>query len=138
MAKDPKVVVKDPPAVAKDPPVVKDPPEQVKPPDQDNFGRDQLARGAVAFEVGNLEECEIYLHAVPAGTTSRSEADGLQKKIEEIRKKLKRGQGAVAAGNCDAAKPIFREVIRINPRIKLANEGLEKCRNAAIPTTLDP
>ncbi len=103
-----------------------------------NRGRDALARAMAPFEVGNLDEAEIFLKSVPPGTQSRPGADSLQLKIEQIRDKVKRGQGAVAAGNCDAATASFREVLKLNPRIVPAQEGLARCKNAALPPQLDP
>jgi serine/threonine protein kinase len=146
---DPALLV--PPPVVKDPVVVKDPlppdvkPPDVKPPDPNavdeatnNRGRDALARAMAPFEVGNLDEAEIFLKSVPAGTESRPGADALQQKIEQIREKVKRGQGAVAVGNCESATASFREVLKLNPRIVPAQEGLTRCRNAALPPQLDP
>jgi serine/threonine protein kinase len=136
-----KVVVPAPePITAKQPPAPTEPSPEVLAPDEaaNNRGRDYMARALTSFTIGNLEESELYLRDVPLATTSRADADALTKKIQEIREKVKRGQGLVAAGNCDAAVGVFGEVLRLNTRISAASEGLQRCHNAAIPERLDP
>ncbi len=135
LVKDP--VIKDP-VVMKEPLVVKDPHQNGVDEATNNRGRDSLARAMAPFEVGNLDESEIFLKSVPPGTDARPGADALQQKIEQIRERLKRGRDAAAAGNCDAATVNFKDVLKLNPRIALALEGLSRCKNAALPPQLDP
>ncbi len=135
----PPPVITEPVVEGVKPPVV---PEVKNPSGLDEAGiarsRDALARASAPFEVGNLDEAEIFLKSVEATTPSRAAADAMQQKIDTIREKVKRGQGAVAAGNCDVATTNFREALRINPRIQGALDGLNRCKNAALPTQLDP
>ena len=139
-------IVTVPPPIKHDPEVVvvKPPPVVVNVPDPgvnettNNRARDFMARGLTSFTVGHLDESEVYLRDVPAGTTSRVEADELLKKIAQIREKLKRGIGLSAAGNCEAAVGSFSEVLRLNPKIAEASAGLAGCHTAAIPERLDP
>lgn len=143
----PELLVPPPP----DPVKVKDPDPQaavVKPPEvkdpagvdekANDRGRDYVARAKTSFNVGNLAESQTYLVDVPSGSTSRGEADALQKKIQEINEKLRRGAGQIAAGNCDAAIASFHDVLKLNPNIKEASAGLARCHNEAIPERLDP
>ncbi len=153
----PTIVVTPPPGgtggqLANDvkPPEVKPPevkPPEIKPPEVDTDaierertvqrGRDNLARATTAFSLGNLHETEVYLHDVPEGTPSREEADEMVKKLDEINKRLRAGDQARAAGNCDAALPNYNAVLKINPAVAEASQGASRCRAAALPGTLE-
>jgi hypothetical protein len=146
-------VLVPPPPIVKDPVVVKDPdpPPEVKPPPPEVKtptaleaemtalrARDTLARARTEFNQGNLEATALLLADVPVGTTFRTEADDMQKKIDDINDKVGKGKKAFAAGNCESAVGFYQQALKLNPRVAAANEGLRGCKNAAVPTTFDP
>ena len=67
----------------------------------------------------------------------KSDAVGFMAKIDDIRTKVKTGQTAVAKGQCDKAIAQFNAVLNINAKIADAQSGLQRCRQAAIPGSIE-
>jgi serine/threonine-protein kinase len=140
-------VVVPPPVVKKDDPAPKPPDPQPQQPAQPaqptqnerdaDRGRDYLARGKNAWERGDIEEAYPFFKDVPEGTEFKPEATSFMARIDTIRERLKAAQAQRHRGNCDAAIPLFNEVLKLNGKIGDASGGLKACQAAALPGTIE-
>jgi serine/threonine-protein kinase len=141
----PAEVVVPPPPVAKEDPKPKPPVDPQPPPPQQptqnerdaDRGRDYLARGKNAWERGDIEEAYQFFKDVPEGTDFKPEATTFMGHIDTIREKLKAAQAQRHRGNCDAAIPLFNDVLKLNGKIGDASGGLKACQAAALPGTIE-
>jgi serine/threonine protein kinase len=144
MAKPPEPT---PPVVTKvDPPIQKQPDA---PPQVDNTAtaavqmlRDEQARGSLAraqteFEVARFDEAETYLKAIAPDSSSFIAADLLTKKIVLIRDHVKTANALRAKGSCEAALPVYKQILELNPRVKDALDGSAACKQGTVNTTME-
>lgn len=97
---------------------------------------DSLGRARTAWENGNLDETLTYARAVKADPDSLTAAKGYQDRVAEIRSKLEQAQSQKSRGRCDAALPLFNQVLKINGKIVEAQDGRRSCQASVVDTTM--
>jgi len=140
------------PKLVEPPPIAKiDPPPKVDPPpDQpkvdvaaaqkllnETSALNNLATAKTRFGNAELDETETILKAVPEDTTSFAEAKAILEQIATIRSKVAEGDRLFATGNCDGASRAWQAALKINGKVAAANNGLAKCKNAALPSAME-
>ena len=96
-----------------------------------------MARGKSAWERGDIEEAYTHFKFVPVGTPDKAEAEEFQKKVDDIRTKLKAGNAAFSNGDCSKASAQFQAVVKMNAKVREALDGLSKCKVGSIPTRFE-
>ncbi|MEW5741459.1 MAG: protein kinase [Myxococcota bacterium] len=99
--------------------------------------RESLGRGKTEFALANLDEAETRLKDVADDTPSWAEAKPLLEQIADIRAKLAQARQLRAAGQCEAALPLYQAVLKINAKVAEANEGVRFCKAGTINTTIE-
>ncbi|MCC6334678.1 MAG: protein kinase [Myxococcales bacterium] len=99
--------------------------------------RESLGRGKTEFELANLDEAETRLKDVAEDTPSWAEARPLLEQIADIRARLAQAKKLRSSGQCSAALPLYQAVLKVNPRVAEANEGVSFCKASTINTTLE-
>jgi serine/threonine-protein kinase len=99
--------------------------------------KNSLTQGQTAFEAGNLDAAETYAGAVPAHSTFRPEAEKILGTLKSIREQLQKAAALKNSGQCEAAVPHYREVLKLNAHVPAALQGIEYCNAAHITTTLE-
>jgi serine/threonine-protein kinase len=104
---------------------------------QEVSSRESLGRGKTEFEVANLDASETLLLAVRPKTESHAEALQLLGSIGKIRGLLEAARREQTAGRCSEALPLYSAVLKLNARVRLAQEGAAACRAAAVSPTME-
>jgi hypothetical protein len=103
----------------------------------EQVARESLGRGKTEFALANLDEAETRLKDVAADTPSWAEAKPLLEKIAEIRAKLAQARQLRNHGQCEAALPLYQAVLKMNPKVAEANEGVRFCKASSISPTIE-
>jgi serine/threonine-protein kinase len=103
----------------------------------EQVARESLGRGKTEFALANLDEAETRLKDVADDTPSWAEAKPLLEKIAEIRAKLAQARQLRNAGQCEAALPLYQAVLKMNPKVAEANEGVRFCKASSISPTIE-
>lgn len=104
---------------------------------KEQTARDNLGRARTELSLANLDEAETRLKDVAEDTPSYAEARPLLEQIADIRARLAQARGLRAQGQCDAALPVYQAVLKLNPRVAEAAEGVRFCKAATINTTFE-
>lgn len=98
---------------------------------------ENLGRGKTELSLANLDEAETRLKDVAQDTPSYEEAKSLLGQIADIRQKLAQARGLRAQGQCDLALPIYQGILRLNPKVAEAADGVKFCKASSISTTIE-
>ena len=99
--------------------------------------KDQFLRGMTEFNVGNLAEAQARFESVETGTPSIDEANAMLAKIKDINKKLASANGLANQGQCGGAIAIYQQVLKLNPKVADAVQGLSRCKVGLTPERLE-
>jgi eukaryotic-like serine/threonine-protein kinase len=94
--------------------------------------RGSFTAGRTSFENADLDAAETNLKSVEEGTIFKGEASAMLEKIAVIRTRLAEAQRLKASGNCANALGVFQEVLKLNPRVKDAINGISFCKTAQV------
>jgi hypothetical protein len=104
---------------------------------REQAARESLGRAKTEFSLANLDEAETRLKEVGEDTPSFAEAKRLLEQIDAIRQKLAQARSLRAQGQCSAALPVYEAVLKLNPRVGEALEGVRFCKASSISTTIE-
>lgn len=94
-------------------------------------------QGAAHFESANLEGAQAMLEKVPEGSRYGPKAKELLERITTIRLTLARANAERARGRPEEAIVLYQQVLKLNPRVKPAQEGLGAARQAIIQPVME-
>ena len=89
-------------------------------------------QGSAQFEIANLEAAEIFLKKVPPTSRYAVQASELLEKIKTIRDTLASAQAERNRGHLENAIRLYSEVLKLNPQVKAAREGLSNAKEGVI------
>jgi serine/threonine-protein kinase len=104
---------------------------------REQAARESLGRAKTEFSLANLDEAETRLKEVGEDTPSFAEAERLLEQIAAIRQKLAQARSLRAQGQCSAALPVYEAVLKLNPKVAEAQEGVRFCKASSISTTIE-
>ncbi len=97
-----------------------------------------FGQARTSFELAKLDEAETQLKSIAEETNSYAEARQLLATIAKIRERLAAANRLRSAGDCPTALPVYQEVLRLNPKVAGALEGVSHCKAGMIDTTMEP
>lgn len=89
-------------------------------------------QGSAQFEIANFEAAETLLKKVPPSSRYSAQASELLGKIKMIRETLAAAQAARSRGQLENAIRLYGEVLKLNPQVKAAREGLSGAKEGII------
>ena len=104
---------------------------------REQTARESLGRAKTEFSLANLDEAETRLKDVAEDTPSFAEAKPLLEQIATIRQKLAQAKSLRSQGQCSAALPVYEAVLKLNPKVAEASEGVRFCKASSISTTIE-
>ncbi len=96
-----------------------------------------LTAGRAEYDKADLGAAQTSLKSVTEGTSSWAEAQVLLKKIAAIEEKLGQANRLRASGQCEAALPLYQDVLRLNGKVADAVKGVAFCRESAVNPTME-
>lgn len=89
-------------------------------------------QGSAQFEIANFEAAEAFLKRIPPSSRYSAQASELLGKIKKIRETLAAAQAERSRGNLENAIRLYGEVLKLNPQVKAAREGLSGTKEGII------
>ncbi len=96
-----------------------------------------LGRGRTYFANAELDAAQTQLEGVKEESDSFADAKELLQKIATIKERLKTANALKAQGHCDRALPVYQEVLKLNPKVHDAQQGVAVCRAGTVSTTME-
>ncbi|MBI3180749.1 MAG: protein kinase [Myxococcales bacterium] len=96
-----------------------------------------VARARTAYKAGDFVGASVFLNDVPASSAHRAEAEKLRATIEGLEKRLGEAKSLAKRGDCEGAIRMFEEVLKVNDGVQKARQGIQWCRQAERPSTLE-
>ena len=89
-------------------------------------------QGSAQFDIANFEAAETFLKRVPPSSRYSAQASELLGKIKTIRETLAAAQAERNRGHLENAIRLYGEVLKLNPQVKAAREGLSGTKEGII------
>jgi len=90
------------------------------------------SQGVAQFDAANLDAAESFLEKIPASSKYSAQALEIRKKIASIRDTLAAANAERNRGRPENAIRLYQDVLRLNPQMKAAREGLSVAREQII------
>lgn len=90
------------------------------------------SQGVAQFDAANLDAAESFLEKIPASSKYSAQALEIRKKIASIRDTLAAANAERNRGRPENAIRLYQDVLRLNPQMKAAREGLSVAREQVI------